>query len=92
MDNAQKKALEVYPEPVNSNYPDTFDGYEQFLQDSLTNSLSRACFAEGYREGEKGLKEELNEWLDIMIDLCESNRFRTERETFEQVKDKIRNL
>jgi len=55
MDNAQKKALEVYPEPVQANYQDSFDGYEQFLQDSLTNSLSRACFAEGYRQSEKDL-------------------------------------
>ena len=55
MDKAQEKAWEVYPEPVQANYPDSFDGYEQFLQDSVTNALSRSCFTEGYRQSEKDL-------------------------------------
>ena len=64
MDKAQKKAWEVYPEPVQANYPDSFDGYEQYLQDSVTNSLSRACFTEGYRSCEKGMKLD---WVDVSI-------------------------
>ena len=62
MDKAQEKAWEVYPEPVKSNYPDTFDGYEQYLQDSVTNALRRACFTEGYRKSEKDL---VLTWEDI---------------------------
>ena len=51
-----------------------------------------AFYVVGYRQAEKDLKDELEGWLNIMIDLCESGRLRTERETFEQVKDKLNNM
>ena len=50
MNNVEKIALKAHPEPKLSNYPDTLDGYENYLENCCLEGYARQCFAEGWRK------------------------------------------